>query len=104
VSTSVSTVPFEQVFSVVWGPAPASVSKHAYYVSFIEVYQVFLNFQQLVERKFGRKIITMQTDWVVSMKNFMVSFKKLPPQIMSHALIPINRTVLLNADTSQTYL
>jgi histone deacetylase 1/2 len=28
-----------------------------------DVYQVFLNFQQLVERKFGRKIITMQTDW-----------------------------------------
>jgi hypothetical protein len=79
VSTSVSTIPFEQVFSDVRGPAPASVGKHAYYVSFIddyskliwiyllkkrsEVYQIFLNFQQLVERKFGRKIITMQTDW-----------------------------------------
>jgi histone deacetylase 1/2 len=79
VSTSVSTVPFEQVFSDIWGPAPASVGNHAYYVSFIddygkftwiyllkkrsEVYQVFLNFQQLVERKFGRKIITMQTHW-----------------------------------------
>jgi histone deacetylase 1/2 len=60
VSTSVSTVPLEQVFSDVWGPAPISVGKHAYYVSFIddyskftsiylltkrsEVYQVFLNF------------------------------------------------------------
>jgi histone deacetylase 1/2 len=60
VSTSVSIVPFEQVFSDVWGPTPASVGKHAYYVSFIddyskftwiyllkkrsEVYQVFLNF------------------------------------------------------------
>jgi histone deacetylase 1/2 len=60
VSTSVSTVPFEQVFFDVWGPAPALVGKHAYYVSFIdgyskftwiyflkkrsEVYQVFLNF------------------------------------------------------------
>jgi hypothetical protein len=79
VSTSVSIVPFEQVFSDVWGPAPVSVGKHAYYVSFIddyskftwiyllkkcsEVYQVFLNFQQLVEQKFGRKIITMQTNW-----------------------------------------
>ena len=56
-----------------------SVSKHAYYVSFIddfskftwiyllkkrsEVYQVFLDFQQYVERQFGRKILTMQTDW-----------------------------------------
>jgi histone deacetylase 1/2 len=69
----------EQVFSDVWGPAPVSVGKHSYYVSFIDdfskftwiyllekrsyVYQVFLNFQQLVERKFGTKIITMQTDW-----------------------------------------
>jgi histone deacetylase 1/2 len=60
VSTSVCIVPFEQVFSDVWDPAPTSVGKHAYYVSFIddyskftwiyllkkrsEVYQVFLNF------------------------------------------------------------
>ena len=79
VSTSVSHVPLEQNFSDVWGPAPTSVGKHQYYVSFIddyskftwiyllknrsEVYQVFLNFQQLVERKFNRKIVTMQTDW-----------------------------------------
>jgi histone deacetylase 1/2 len=69
ISTSVSTVPLEQNFSDVWGPAPTSVNKHSYYVSFIDdfskftwiylikkcsdVYQVFLNFQQLVERKFG---------------------------------------------------
>jgi histone deacetylase 1/2 len=79
VSTSVSTVPWEQVFSDVWGPAPLFVGKYSYYVSFIddfskftwiyllkkssEVHQVFLNFQQLVERKFDRKIITMQIDW-----------------------------------------
>jgi histone deacetylase 1/2 len=60
VSISVSTVPFEQVFSDVWGPAPVSVGKHTYCISFIdddskftwiyllkkrsEVYQVFLNF------------------------------------------------------------
>jgi hypothetical protein len=78
VSTSVSTVPLEQVFSDVWGPTPAFIGKHSYYVSFIddfnkftwiyllkkhfEVYQVFFNFQPLVERKFNRKIITMQTD------------------------------------------
>jgi histone deacetylase 1/2 len=69
----------EQIFSDVWGPAPLSVGKHSYYVSFIddfskftwiyllkkrsEVYQVFLDFQQYVERQFGRKILTMQTDW-----------------------------------------
>jgi hypothetical protein len=78
VSTSVSTVPLEQVFSDVWGPTPTFIGKHSYYVSFIddfnkftwiyllkkhfEVYQVFFNFQPLVERKFNRKIITMQTD------------------------------------------
>jgi histone deacetylase 1/2 len=61
VSTSVSTVPLEQVFSDVWGPAPESAGKHSYYVSFIDdfskftwiyllkkhsdVCQVFLNFQ-----------------------------------------------------------
>jgi histone deacetylase 1/2 len=74
VSTSVSTAPLEQIFSDVWGPAPLSVGKHAYYVSFIddfskftwiyllkkrsEVFQVFLDFQQYVERQFGRKILT----------------------------------------------
>jgi histone deacetylase 1/2 len=84
-SSSVSTAPLEQVFSDVWGPAPLSVGKHAYYVSFIDdfskftwiyllkkrsdVYQAFLNYQQFVERKFDRKIVTMQTDWVVNMRN-----------------------------------
>jgi histone deacetylase 1/2 len=59
-STSVSMVSLEQVFSDVWGPAHLSVGKHSYYVSFIDdfskftwiyllkkhsdVYQVFLNF------------------------------------------------------------
>ena len=74
-----STVPFELVFSDVWGPAPTSVGRHEYYVSFIDdfskyvwiyllkkksdVYQVFLNFQNFVERQFQCKIKTMQTDW-----------------------------------------
>jgi hypothetical protein len=68
----------EQIFPDVWGPAPLSVGKHAYYVSFIDdsskfswiyllkkrfvVFQVFLDFQQYVERQFGRKILTMQTN------------------------------------------
>jgi histone deacetylase 1/2 len=85
ISTSRSTVPLEHIFSDVWGPAPLSAGKHSYYVSFIDdfskftwiyllksradVYQVFLNFQKYVERKFDRKIVTMQTDWGVSMKN-----------------------------------
>jgi hypothetical protein len=85
VSTSVSTVSLEQIFSDVWGPAPLSVGKHAYYVSFIddvskftwiyllkkhsEVFQVFLDSQQYVERQFGRNVLTMQTNWVLSMKS-----------------------------------
>jgi histone deacetylase 1/2 len=78
-STSVPTIPLEQIFSDVWGPAPSSIGNHLYYISFIDdfskytwiylikkcshVYEVFLNFQQYIERKFDRQIITMQTDW-----------------------------------------
>ena len=36
VSTSMSTVPLEQVFSDVWGPASASVGHYQYYISFID--------------------------------------------------------------------
>jgi histone deacetylase 1/2 len=61
------------------------MGKHAYYVSFIDdftkftwiyllkkcsdIYQAFVKYQQYVERKFDRKIVTMQTDWGESMKN-----------------------------------
>jgi histone deacetylase 1/2 len=78
-STSVSHKPLDLVFSDVWGPAPSSVGKYNYYVSFIddfskftwiylirhksEVFQSFRDFQNLVERMFDRKIVAMQTDW-----------------------------------------
>ncbi|BAB90546.1 putative rice retrotransposon retrofit gag/pol polyprotein [Oryza sativa Japonica Group] len=78
-STSVSQFPLELVFSDVWGPAPESVGRNKYYVSFIddfskftwiyllkyksEVFEKFKEFQALVERMFDRKIIAMQTDW-----------------------------------------
>jgi histone deacetylase 1/2 len=104
----------EQVFSDVWGPAPPSVGKHQYYVSFIDdfskftwiyllkkrsdVYQAFLNFQQYVEHKFDRKIVTMQTDWGVSMRSSTLSFKRLALLIMFHVLMPINKMALLNAN------
>jgi histone deacetylase 1/2 len=68
------------------GPAPTSVARHTYYVSFIDdyskftwiylirkksdVFQVFHDFQNLVERKFDKKIISVQSDWGgVSMKS-----------------------------------
>jgi histone deacetylase 1/2 len=63
----------------VWGHAPSSVGKYTYYVSFIDdyskffwiyllkknsdVFQVFHNYQQLVERQFGTKILALQSDW-----------------------------------------
>jgi transposase InsO family protein len=78
-STSVSTRPLNLVFSDVWGPAPTSVGRHSYYVSFIddynkftwiyflrhksEVFSCFHDFQHLVERQFNRKILAVQTDW-----------------------------------------
>jgi len=77
-STSISSAPLQLVFSDVWGPAPDSVGRNKYYVSFIddyskftwiyllkyksEVFQKFHDFQQLVERQFNRKIIAVQTD------------------------------------------
>jgi hypothetical protein len=77
-----SSSPLELVFSDVWGPAPSSVGRQTYYVSFIDdfskftwiyflrhkskVFSVFQKFQQLVERQFDRKILAMQTDWGVN--------------------------------------
>jgi histone deacetylase 1/2 len=60
-STSMSTRPLELVFSNVWGPAPSSVGRHSYYVSFLDDFskftwiyfihhKCFQEFQQLVER------------------------------------------------------
>ena len=77
-STSVSTSPMDLVFSDVWGSAPTLLGKNSYYVSFIddyskftwiyllrhksEVFSCFRDFQNLVERQFGRKILKVQTD------------------------------------------
>jgi hypothetical protein len=67
------------VFSDVWGPAPTSVGRNNYYVSFIDdyskstwvyflhhkskVFERFCDFQNLVERQFDRKILAIQIDW-----------------------------------------
>lgn len=78
-STSLSSSPFELIFSDVWGPAPTSVGRHDYYVSFIddyskytwiyllrqksEVFRCFNEFQNMVERQFNCKIRAVQSDW-----------------------------------------
>ncbi|WVZ90814.1 hypothetical protein U9M48_037076 [Paspalum notatum var. saurae] len=78
-SHSISTRPLELIFSDVWGQAPSSASGKKYYVSFIddyskfswiyplkfksEVFQKFVEFQNLVEHQFDRKIVTIQMDW-----------------------------------------
>jgi len=78
-SNSVSSKPFELVFTDVWGPAPTSVGRHSYYISFIddfskftwiylqrfksEVFQCFRDFQNMVECQFSHKILAVQSDW-----------------------------------------
>jgi hypothetical protein len=83
-SNKVSVAPLDLIHSDVWGPAPTSVGRFSYCVSFIDdhtkytwiyllcqksdVFSVFRDFQALVERKFDMKIVSMQTDWGVNMK------------------------------------
>jgi hypothetical protein len=71
--------PLELTYSEMWGHAPKFIGDKQYYVSFIydyskfswiyplkfkyEVFHKFVEFQNLVERLFDRKIITVQTDW-----------------------------------------
>jgi hypothetical protein len=74
----VSCHPLELVFFDVWGPAPESVGRYKYCVSFVddyskftwiylfryksEVFQKFHDFQSLVERLFDKEIIAVQSD------------------------------------------
>lgn len=66
-----SKTPLDLIYLDVWGPAPTSVGHYTFYLSFIddyskytwvyllkhksEVFEVFHNFQSLVERKFNKK-------------------------------------------------
>jgi histone deacetylase 1/2 len=78
-STLVTTSPLEIIYSDVWGPAQTSVSGHRFFVSFVDAYSrfiwlyllkhksdvftVFLQFQQHVERLLNKNIIHVQSDW-----------------------------------------
>jgi hypothetical protein len=77
-SNSSSSYPLELIYSDVWGYALKSASAKQYYVSFIddfsniswiyplkfksEVFQKFVEFQNLMEHLFDSKIITVQMD------------------------------------------
>jgi histone deacetylase 1/2 len=90
---SVSTQPLQLIFSDVWGPSPFCVGRNIFYVSFIddysklvrlyplkhksEVFQIFNEFQNLVERLFNRKIISMQTDWGGEYKKLHLFFDRI---------------------------
>lgn len=75
-----SQKPFDIVFSDVWGPAPVQSSLgHRYFVLFIddftrftwvyflknksEVYDVFIQFEKLIKRQFGKPILAFHSDW-----------------------------------------
>jgi hypothetical protein len=74
-----SQAPLELVHFDVWGPAPTSVGRKIYFVSFIDdynkytwvylihhkskVFQVFHTFQSLIDCTFNRKILAMQSYW-----------------------------------------
>jgi hypothetical protein len=49
-SNKVSSSPLELIYSYVWGPAPASVGKYTYYVSFIDDYSKY-TWIYLLQRK-----------------------------------------------------
>jgi histone deacetylase 1/2 len=92
-SDSVSSKPFELVFSDVWGPAPTSVGRHDFYVSFIddyskytwiyllrrksEVFSCFKEFQTMVECQFNTKILVVQSDWSGEYQGLNTFFKHL---------------------------
>jgi hypothetical protein len=101
-SSTVSTVSLELVFSDIWGHAPESIGRKKYYVSFIDdfskfgwvytlkhmskVFEFFKIFQSLVERIFDCKILVMQTVWgwrISKTQHILPTCMDLTPCIMS---------------------
>ena len=92
-SNKVLSAPLDLVFSDVWGSAPISVGQHIYYVSFIDdyskytwiyllrqksdVFQVFHDFQNHVERRFNKKILSIQSDWGGEYEKLNSFFKRI---------------------------
>lgn len=90
-SNHVSLSPLELVFSDVWGPSSISANGNKYYLNFIndfskftwvyplknkaDVYRIFMQFQNHVERLLGEKIVCMQTDWGGEYQNLHTFFQ-----------------------------
>jgi hypothetical protein len=91
-SSSISHSPLDLIFSDVWALAPDSVGRNKYYVSFIddhskfvwlytlryksEVFEKFHEFQKLVERRFNKKIVAVQTHWGGEYEKLNLFFRK----------------------------
>jgi hypothetical protein len=61
-----------------------------------EVFQKFYDFQNLVERLFDQKIISVQTDWGRENEGSILFLPKLASHILFHALMHTNKMGLLN--------
>jgi hypothetical protein len=112
----VSTQPLELIFSNVWRPAPESVGRHKYYVSFMdeyrkfiwihlikfksEVFQIFQEFQALVKRLFNKKIIIVQSDWGGEYELLKPFFTKLG---ISHHVSVICRSFLIHVEADSMH-
>ena len=89
-----TTLPFELIFSDVWGPSfYSSMDGYRYYVSFVdahtnytwifpmqaksEVSSIFQNFNSYVERVFNRQIKSVQTDLGAEYKPLYTLFNNL---------------------------
>jgi hypothetical protein len=65
-----------------------------------DVFQIFRNFQQLVECQFDKKILVVQSDWGGEYEKLNPSLNKLALSIMCLALMHTNKMVQLNASTA----
>jgi hypothetical protein len=105
----------ELVFSDVWSPAPTSIGKNNYYVSFIDdfskftwvyllkhkskVFQKFQDFQARVERLFDQKLLAMQTNWGGGITTLVPFLNMWALLIWCPAHIRIDRMALLSVNT-----
>jgi hypothetical protein len=108
-SSSISKFSLDLIFSDVWGPAPDSIGRNKYYVSFIddhskfvwiylfryksEVFAKFTVFKQLVEWRFNRKFVSIQTDWGGEYERLNSFLRMLGSPILCHIPMLISRMV-----------